>query len=258
MNTALAILSHALRMLIYDVSATFRVLLPAVLMVLGAVLAINVFAPEVAGLLSQQMAETALTENPAQLYRFALFGLIAVLGYALMAVLWHRHVLLSDADAHIRPDARTFMTYLARAVAVSFLQFLAAIPLFLVIAAVDVSMNASGDSNFSFAGTAGTFVLIWVALRLSVILPAAAIGETMSIRDSWVMTGTRPLELLGLAALLTGLNMLIYAFSGLLIPDAGAVASLLSTIVFMAEALIFVSVLTTLYGVLVEGRSLGQ
>ncbi|MFC6586772.1 hypothetical protein ACFQDZ_05685 [Sulfitobacter pacificus] len=46
--------------------------------------------------------------------------------------------------------------------------------------------------------------------------------------------------------------------SDTLLPVTGGLAILAHTIIYVVEGLVFISVLTTLYGHLVEGRSLGQ
>ncbi len=261
MSTALAILAHALRMLIFDTSTTLRVLMPPILLVLGCSLGIAVLAPDtLAALRAPALGE--VLPSPSGMALFLAFGVIGLLGYALMAVLWHRHVLLNGAEdiEELRPDLSVFLGYIWRAIVVGLVQFLAAIPLTLVIALLGSAFVSDGPTStlpITLIGVLGSIVFIWIAMRFSVVLPAAAIGQRMPVLESWQITGAVAAELWGVAALLTGLNTLIYV-AALALPDGGIVAVLAHTSIYIVEGLVFVSVLTTLYGHLVEGRSLGQ
>lgn len=260
MSDALAILTHALRMLLFDVSRTIRLLLPTILMVMVSGIILSSFAYDTIFALD----DTTLTPPPAagqNLLLFAVFGVIALLSYALMAVLWHRHVLINGAE---RPDARLYFGYIWRAVVVGAFQVLAAIP---VMAAIGMAGLAVGtgfgsasatDAVATLLGFVGTVVLLWIGLRVSLVLPAAALGQTLSIRESWDTTQRISTPLWGVGLLLTGINTaLYYVTAPLLVGDSYLVFGL-QTALFIAEGLVFISVLTTLYGYLIENRSLGQ
>ncbi|MFK7838053.1 MAG: hypothetical protein AB8B60_17725 [Sulfitobacter sp.] len=261
MNTALAILAHALRMLVFEVSTTLRVLMPALALVMGCSLGIALLAPDTVAMMNTP-PEEIVAPAPGSLLAFVVLGAVGLLGYALMAVLWHRHVLLNGAERTeaLRPGGSVFFGYLWRAIVVGFVQLLASIPVVLamgVLGAVFIGGAASGVATAAI-GLVGGLVFVWLALRFSVVLPAAALGHIIPVRESWQLTSVVSTELWGVALLLTGLNMFIYALSEALLPAAGGVALLAQTAIFIVEGLVFVSVLTTLYGHLVEGRSLGQ
>lgn len=259
MNTALALLAHALRMLIFEVGTTIRVLTPAILLVLGCSIAIGLLAPEAVELFDAVPGEPLLLE-PSVALTFLIFGIIGLFGYALMAILWHRHVLLNGEDGGVRPGASLVFSYLWRAIVVGCVQLLAAIPVTLVIGILGAAFlqTGAGGTVTSLLTLAGSVIFIWIALRLSVVLPAAALGRRMAVRESWNATQPVSGPLWGLAALLTGLNMLVSLVALAVVPTEGLLALTLGTVIFIAEGLIFISVLTTLYGHLVEGRSLGQ
>lgn len=259
MNTALALLAHALRMLIFEVGTTMRVLSPAILLVVGCSLAIGFLAPDAVELFNAVPGESiALT--PSSALTFVLFGVIGLFGYALMAILWHRHVLLNGEDGGLRPGASLVLSYLWRAIVVGCVQLLAAIPVTLVVGVLGAAFmqTGAGGAVTSLLTLGGSVIFIWIALRLSVVLPAAALGYRMAVRESWNVTQSLSAPLWGLAVLLTGLNMLVSLLALGLVPTQGVIALMLGTVIFIVEGLIFVSVLTTLYGHLVEGRSLGQ
>ncbi len=261
MSTALAILAHALRMLVFEPSATLRVIFPAVLLVLVSSGAIATLAPDAVALM-QSTTDTPVLPSPSSVALMLVFGILALIGYALMAILWHRYVLLNGAERteDLRPSGRIFARYVWRAIVVGCVQLLAAIPVILIMGALGAAfiMDNPNEVPALIIGLLGSLVFIWVALRVSVVLPAAAMGQVMPVADSWATTKSVSTELWGVATLLTGLNIFVYFITGLILPEAGFVAAMVQTLVFIIEGLVFISVLTTLYGHLVEGRSLGQ
>ena len=261
MNTALAILAHALRMLVFEVATTIRVVLPALLLVFGCSIAIAFFAPDTVAMMQSPVGENTPPRVGSAL-SFLIFGTIGLLGYALMAILWHRHVLLNGAEnpQELRPAPRIFWTYIWRAIIVACLQLVAAVPITLAMGFMGAPFDLTSPTSLpaTFIGLLGSIVFVWIALRLSLVLPAAAIGYAMGVPRSWEITNPVTNQLWGVALLLTGLNMCVYALATVVLPDAGTITVVAQTLIFVVEGLVFVSALTTLYGHLVEGRSLGQ
>lgn len=259
MQTALSIIAHALRMLIFETGTTLRVLMPALLMILGSALLAATLAPE-AIILFQTGLDPSGVEQVQNIALLLAFGLLGVLGYALMAILWHRHVLLSEDERSrsLFPDSQIFFRYLGRAILVGFMQILAGIPITLAMALMGTFLIPLGGAFATLLiGVLGGLAFLWVALRLSVVLPAAAMGDYMHLRESWETTAPFNSEIWNIAILLAGLNMAVFVFTGLILPETGTVALIGQTIVYILEGLVFISVLTTLYGHLVQGRSLG-
>jgi len=263
MTTALALIAHAIRMLVFETGTTFKVVMPAIVLVLGSTLASAVLVPDAITALQADPEAFVLPSRPDLLILLVL-GLAALLGYVLLAILWHRHVLLNTAEReeNLRPSASIVLSYVGRAILVGLMQLLATIPIVICTAAVGavIGMTAGvGGSVFMgmVIGLISGVIFLWIALRLSVVLPAAALGNAMRISESWRETAPISAPLWGVAALLAAINIGINGLAAMVLPDATVVSSMIAAIVYLAEALIFVSVLTTLYGHLVEGRPLG-
>lgn len=263
MTTALALISHAIRMLVFETGTTLKVVMPAILLVLGSTLASVVLLPDAIAAL-QAHPEDMVLPSGGELGLLALFGLCALMGYVLMAILWHRHVLLSETDHadDLRPSASIVLSYVWRAILVGLMQLLATIPIVIGTAAIGavIGMTAGlGGSAFLglVIGLLASVVFVWIALRLSVVLPAAALGQPMKIFESWRETAPISGPLWGVAALLAAINIGINGLAAMILPEAAVVSALISACVYMIEGLVFVSVLTTLYGHLVERRTLG-
>lgn len=259
MNNALAILAHALRMLVHEPATTLRVITPALLIVLASVIAAAVFAPDALAAF-QATPDTFVAPAASSMFLLLFLSIVGLVGYALMAILWHRHVLLNaaEADSALRPGTDVILGYLWRAIILALVQFLVAIPVGIAIAVLGgVGAALSGGVGLFFVvGILAGVFFVWVALRLSVVLPAAALGKSMRIGESWAVTAPIANTLWGVALLLALLNVAISLITVAILPDGFAIAMIVQTMIYIIEGLVFISVLTTLYGHLVEGRSL--
>ena len=257
MQSALAIIAHALRMLIFETGTTLRVISPALILVIGSSLLALYLAPDALQALTSDPQEMVLPD-PTNASLFFLLILAGLAGYVLMAILWHRHVLLSgmERDGVMRPSARVFFSYLGRAILVGLAQLAVALPVTLGMGVL-ASLGGGSALLVTLTGILGGIIFAWIALRISLVLPAAAVDARMTIPDSWEATKPMSQTLWGVALLLAGLNLFFFAVGSLLPSGQITMALLGQQVLFIVEGLIFVSVLTTLYGHLVEGRSLG-
>jgi hypothetical protein len=259
MHTALAIIAHALRMLIFQTSTTVRVLMPALVIILGSASIAAMIAPDAIAAL-QAPSDDMVVPDASTLLLLAGLSIAGLLGYALMAILWHRHVLLNGAEdpSALMPGRPIFFAYVGRAIMVGLMQLLASLPIALAMAlAGSILVPTLGGLALLLIGVIGGLAFVWIALRISVVLPAAAVGNAMSLRDSWHATAPLNSVIWGIAALLACLNAGLAGLTNILFPDLGSIALILQTVIYLVEGLVFISVLTTLYGNLVEGRSLG-
>ncbi len=261
MQNAMAIIAHALRMLVVDPATTFRVVLPALVMVMGSAIASAALVPDA---LRPFYVKTAPEDLPglSSALILLLLGLVGLIGYALMAILWHRHVLLNgpERDNALKPGKGIVMGYLWRGIIVGLVQFMVVVPIAIVMAAAGGASLAGGTPPnlvvFALIGFLAGVVFIWVALRISVVLPAAALGTAMPVGASWQATQPASQSLWGVAAILAGLNAAVSLASTLVMPEAPGARLVLESMIYVIEGLIFISVLTTLYGHLIEHRPL--
>jgi hypothetical protein len=79
----------------------------------------------------------------------------------------------------------------------------------------------------------------------------------MSVRESWRATEPLAGTLWALAVLLAVVNTLLGVIASMLPPADPGLRLMLDSAIYLIEGLVFVSMLTTLYGHLVEGRELG-
>lgn len=263
MTVGLAIIAHAIRMLIHEPGTTLRVILPGLAMVVFSTVAASVLVSDVIAAVASNNANAILQIPPSDVLLMLVLGLTGLLGYALMAIHWHRHVLLNGPErvSDLAPSWSVIAYYIWRAFTVALVQMLAAVPILTaitVLAGITGWQTTPGQSGPSVIfGILAGIAFVWVALRFSIALPAAAMGQRMGLLQSWMVSAPMSGAILSVAALLSLISVATSVIMSLLFPGSGPAGLLLETCVFLVEGIIFVSVLTTLYGHLVEKRPLG-
>ncbi len=231
---------HSLSMISTDVVGAFRVTgLPY-----AVIVAITLLGPGLAG----------GAGDPSRVGAVALLALPAYVAALLwLAVQWHRYVLTGEVQAGAVPfwHGRRILSYLGRSILLS----LVAVPVFFALfvpvgfvsaafpdPAVVVAANA-------LAATAGIAILG----RFSPVLPAAALGEPLSLGQAWRATSGATGAILVMSVLLGLLSAvpLVLALLGL-----GVIAAVSNLAFQWLLTVLGVSVMTTLYGHYVEGREL--
>ena len=168
-----------------------------------------------------------------------------------IAVAWHRYILMEEAPTGILPPIHQdrIAAYLGR----GFLLFLAflvpgVVLVFLLVTLAEVSMTSG-----IVVGVVLGFALAVLFYRLSVILPAAALGQKMSFSEALEATkgATGPIIVIGLCFLALQILIELALSVVMFIPVIGFVGSIL---VAMFSTMLGISILTTLYGYYVEKR----
>ncbi len=270
MQAAVTIFTHALRMIFADPLATLRTILPGLGIFL---LALGIgWAMGLAQLFDLEQGATATFEamvspddpqatpsDPVALLLFVLLGyllvgLIVVLAWIVMLVSWHRYVLLSDESGTPSPlpPAGAVLRYTGIAILLTLItvgaSLLIVMPMALAEAVTPIAVLV--------VGIALNIVLLWLLLRLSLALPAAAIGRSMSIWDSLSKTAPQSRVIFWLAGLSLVFGAVVGYLPGLLFSFSGALELVAEVLVNLLLLLLNASILTTLYGWLVEGRDL--
>lgn len=195
--------------------------------------------------------------GPAPLVRLSWDVLGLVCAYW-VAVAWHRYVLLNEYPDAVLPAFRggRVLAYFGRAV---LLTVVLVLPL-IILGVVAVYLFGGRDGSVP-VGLAALFVVaavfsLWASMRLSMVFPAAAIGEPLGLAGAWAATRPISLRVFGLFGLFFGLGVVLgIGLVGMfLISPFVALAGMAAIQWFMM--VLGLSVLTTLYGVYVEGREI--
>jgi len=253
MSDAVRIFTHAFSMVFRDFAATVRATSVGIILIAAAAAMLIVVAP---GLASGAVG----FDDPDSLSELSNFGLIIPafllmgIGYLMMVAAWHRYVLLpaDRREEGFTPSADIVLGYLGRSILLGLAIGLIAIPVFIPIGIVGAT---AGEMMAGLVAIPLIAFLGWLFFRWSLILPACTIGRKMRFRESWDATKPLATTILGImimvAVLDFGLNFVLAA----LISD-NAISAIISVTVSVLYALVSASILTTLYGIAVEGRQI--
>lgn len=256
---SIQILKHSIRQVFGNFGMAMRI---SGLLWAGLNLAIYLLLP-VGGIASldalDQMSPTQAVQAYAE-YPFALlYGVIAiqVVITAWIAVSWHRYILLSERPDTILPRWRggRIFSYIWGTVlmvlVVSLLLFVVGIALFVVMKIISPFFNLT-----ALAWVVPLFFFVFIVyfiFRISLVLPARALGQEMSFKESWNITQPVAWTVFWVSVLLGVIEGALNIFVGLFTGNIGYILSLIAAWITI---MIGVSVLTTLYGHLVEKRDL--
>lgn len=256
MNIPISILGRSFRLIFAQPLRTLVVIAPGLLTVCLAITAI------VTCIMFISVSAGSLTLGNIVLGLVALAAMIAVfIGIATFAIFWHRHALLEgDArDMVMQASGLIMRQYLGGALLVFLATFAAAF-----IAGSSLGMIVAIAEHQSMpAGILTLFVQLivsvgvsWLALRISLVLPAAAIGHTFGMQQSWDTTAAVSMDIFWTAILLGILNLVLLSVLNELGTALPGLQIAFDLLLITLQSLIYVSVLSTLYGHLVLGRSL--
>jgi hypothetical protein len=240
---------HSLRLVLNNIRPALQV---SALLYLPQVLlqVMSYRNPQLAG--PGPMAEPGAGPADPGLYgTYLLLGLLSLVASLWIAVAWHRYVLEEEYPRGYLPrwHGASMLGYLGRSILlgliVLFAMAIAGIPVGLVGAAAP---GLVGVLVFGLIGLAG-----YLFFRLGVMLPAAAIGERMSLSEAWSATRDDDGAVVVLALLVIGGSVIVQLPS--LVGGQGSFVDLVYQVVTgWFATLIGISVLTTLYGHYVQGR----
>lgn len=241
------IFMHSVRMVLDNLGPALRV--SAVLYLLQA-------ASQILTFFMPQADPTAgdPTVAPVAAGELLILMVLALVASLWIAVGWHRFVLTGETPRGWLPSwhGSEILSYLGRSIVIGLLIGLG----IAVIGglAMGVAMAVPGLMGMVAFGLVG--LASYVFFRIGLILPAAALGEKLSLGESWQATAKDDKAILVLALIVMAGQFLI-SVPAMIDGNSSSVISLVySIVVNWFATMIGISVLTTLYGYFVEGRSL--
>lgn len=240
------VFKHSFGMVINNLEAAFR--LSAVLYAVQAVNQVLMLMVAPSGDPTEAMVSPGLA---LMVLVTALLGIVSSLW---IAVAWHRYVLTGEAPIGVVPQwhGGLILAYLGRSLLIGLL----------ILVAVVAAMIPVGVVMAAAPGAGVPLMLLLVALaaylffRFGVMLPAGAIDRKMTLREAWAATAKEKEAVLGVTFIVVGVTVLVQ-LPAWLNPDPGSVVNLVYSVVLgWFATMVGVSVLTTLYGICVEGRDI--
>jgi len=200
-------------------------------------------------------------EAPPELGNSLIFAATMVVNLICMlwiAVLWHRFMLLEENVDSIVPSwsGALVWSYFKAAIVVGMIIVLASAVPFLIFSYFSpLFFGISIWLGYGMLSILG-LLIYYFSLRISLVLPAAAIEKPISIGDSWRVTQPASGAILVASLILVLFSILLQTPFGA--SGAGSVINLISSFFTQwISVMLGVSILTTLYGHLVENRPLG-
>ena len=212
---------------------------------------------KVMGLTMQQVIwDTTMGIPTPSVILFVLLALVALIfTSAWIAVAWHRFILLEDYPAFLPAIVnRPIWAYAGRSFILGIVMILAVIPAAIVAGILAQIFGATSTPTLLAVGFALGVYFSYIWLRIALVLPATAVGTSMRLGESWKSTSPLSSAILGASAILVALNIAASSLLGAL--TGGGVVMAVDVAVNWITLMVGTSILTTLYGHVVEGRSL--
>ena len=180
----------------------------------------------------------------------------AMFVFAWVTVTWHRFILKEEyPDVVPSISGRPIWPYVARTLMITLQFMLLLIPLFILIMAL-ANILFSNIVTAAIFGVALNVLYAFVWFRVAISLPSVAVGEHMGSMDAWEITSEHSRDILMMSVVIIVLNSVMSMGVATLFGGLPLVAFILRIIVQWTTMMVGISVLTTLYGHIVEGRSL--
>ncbi len=246
---------HSFRMVFGNLRQVLQIAvgpaIAATLVILGFLLVLGIPA----GALNMSASELPTGVAVGSIGLFTAVMVVVMIATMLwIAVSWHRYILLEEYPAGLFPKFRfdRVLAYLGTAILLGILIAIGFLPMPLVFFILGEELVGVSIILLFFYSL---FMLV-AFYRLSIVLPASAIGKPIKFREAWNRTPGNGGAFLVLALVMFVFQALVQTLIYLLgvIPVLGALAS--TFFGALIWPMINVSILTTMYGVFVEGREL--
>lgn len=180
-------------------------------------------------------------------------GALAMVVFAWVAVTWHRFILLEEYPAIVPAfGGRPILPYAGRTLMIALQMIFVMIPVMLLVGPF-LTFSATTASLVTL-GLGICLSFLW--LRVCVSLPSVAVGEHMGSVAAWRTTSDIWQTILGVCAITTLLNYGANLAITLIASNLGFVFDILHIAVQWVSMMVGISILTTIYGHVVEGRPL--
>ncbi|MDO6590440.1 hypothetical protein DS901_17750 [Loktanella sp. D2R18] len=206
---------------------------------------------------------------PEQLQSFGgsiIIGVLAVVVLAVfvaawVAVSWHRFILLEEYSGILPAmSGRPIWPYVGKSMLLGLLIVVLGMVIGLILGLVLIPLSAFGEAALVLGGAVISMLMVAILslmwFRMGVALPATAVGKPIKLGEAWEATSKVNGTIIGIVLIIAVVSFIAgVATQGLyeIHPILGVVTDLF---VQWVNLMIGVSILTTLYGHVIEGRPL--
>lgn len=209
------------------------------------------------------------TTLPWQSFPFLPFFLLWLMGLLTpfwIAVGWHRYILRNEAPWVVLPrwHGGRILAYFGRLLLLALIVSIPAVILFAVLAGPLIGAMSTANTLSPGMEVASLILYavamlpaFWAFNRLAAVLPAAALGERLTLGAAWRMTAPANATFVILTLILLvaqgALELISFGIGHIhMVPLAVA----LSVLLFWVQSMVSISLLTTIYGHYIEKRPL--
>ena len=259
---AWTIFTHSLRQVFGNLNGALKVsaILYLVMMLTEYLMVGDLF-------LDQQKMQAAMMAGTLPWGKIAVWILITLICGLWIVIGWHRYVLMNEFP-RILPSfhGQNMATYFGKTVLLTLI-FIpvaigAAIVATILIGMPMIAMNRGDAPNMAVIAVLGILAalvylipVVWIGYRLAPLFPAAALGRPMTLGQAWAATKGQNVTIL-LLGLISIFGVLILGLPSFLFAGQPILAQAYSFIIGWVQMLVGASIITTIYGHFVEGRSL--
>jgi hypothetical protein len=245
------IVRHSFAMLFRNLGNALRISVgPILIALVVGFLILGVFGSNLDAL-PQDIEQGQLPPEIA--FAVLLILLLFIFVSAWIAVAWHRFILLEDYPGLLPPLAgRPVWRYVGKTFLLGCVVFLVTIPALIVIGLISGVVMGGGGGLFSTLVLGLALFVSYMWLRFGIVLPATAVSRPMGFGEAWRATAPYATAILGTCVILILINTGVSLVSAIL-PQP--LAGLLSLATSWITIMLGISILTTLYGVIVERRT---
>lgn len=202
--------------------------------------------------------QSAMTE-PGMPLPSLIIVLVTSVIYMWIAVAWHRFVLLDEMPQGMLPPFYNdrILAYLGRSLLICLVVLAIAVVVSFVSAAI-ATMSGAPYVAMSLTTLAVIFIALVVSYRLAPMFPGAAVNRSIGLREAWAATAPANNTIVALALISAVASFLVDIPAYLVgnIPALAIFGLFWSAVTSWFKLLIGVSILTTIYGVYVEKRTI--
>jgi hypothetical protein len=184
-------------------------------------------------------------------------SILAVVGGIAIAVAWHRFILLEERPSGWLPafDGRRMLVYFGFSLLLGLVALVIAIAVAMVLG---VLAMLGGVILFVLTGFVTVFVILVIGYRLALILPASSVDKRLRLGEAWAATSGATGDIVVLALISAAAAVVISLPSLVFVGPLMLLGVLWDAIVSWLSFMVGISILTTLYGRYVEGRTIAD
>lgn len=251
--TGMSLFLHSVRQVFGNFNAAVQISIPAAVMMAIMYL----MAP---GLTTMMVDPSLVFADQSSNYLFVFLGMVALItGILWTAVAWHRYILREEAPAALPAfHGSAMLNYLGWSIMLGVIMALVGM---LIGGILGIVLGVLGFGLEAIARWAPILVIVpvtYLTYRLSLILPARALGDNLRLEQSWKATEAASNAILGLSVIALAVGIVVDLFlMPLFVGRLGATAALVFFLLYQwVYMMVGISILSTLYGVCIENRTL--